>query len=233
MPMLSHPYQPLEYGQNRQMGMVADRTMTLPLTRIRALATPDRLRVCAKMLAGALVVTGLMAATGMFHGAQAQEKADDSATGKAVEAAKSMLPEGAQPLPVPRFVTLGPDEVNLRTGPGIRYPIRLVIRKQGLPVEVIREFDVWRQVRDKEGDEGWVHKSMLSGRRSVVVTGATQVVLRKPDEGARPVVRLEQGVMASLDTCEAAWCKLSVGGYDGWIKRDVIWGVYPDEKFKD
>ena len=229
--MLSHPYPPLEYGKSRAKAeMPADRTMTVSLTRIRAVATPDRLRFSAKMLAGALVVVGLMAVTGVFHGAQAQE--DDSA-GKAIETAKSMLPEGAQPLPVPRFVTLGPDEVNLRTGPGIRYPIRLVIRKQGLPVEVVREFDVWRQVRDKDGDEGWVHKSMLSGRRSVVVNGSTQVVLRKPDEGSRPVVRLEQGVIATLDKCEAAWCRLSVGGYDGWIKRDVIWGVYPNEEFKD
>lgn len=186
--------------------------------------------MAAKVMAGALVAICLMMATGAFHGAaQAQESAAD----KAATAAKGMLPEGVQPLPVPRFVTLGPDEVNLRTGPGIRYPIRLVIRKQALPVEVIREFDVWRQVRDKDGDEGWVHKSMLSGRRSVIVTGATQVVLRKPEEGARPVVRLEPGVIAALDKCEAAWCKISVGGYDGWLKRDVIWGVYPDEEFKD
>lgn len=229
--MLSHPYPPLEYGKSRQNAeSAADRTMTVSLTRIHAVATPDRLRFAAKLLAGALVIVSLMAITGAFHGAQAQE---DAGTNKTAEAVKSMLPEGAQPLPVPRFVTLGPDEVNLRTGPGIRYPIRLVIRKQGLPVEVVREFDVWRQVRDKDGDEGWVHKSMLSGRRSVVVNGSTQVVLRKPEDGARPVVRLEQGVIATLDTCEASWCRLSVGGYDGWIKRDVIWGVYPNEEFKD
>ena len=58
-------------------------------------------------------------------------------------------------------------------------------------------------------------------------------VVAEPDDGARPVVRLEQGVIATLDTCEASWCRLSVGGYDGWIKRDVIWGVYPNEEFKD
>ncbi len=183
-------------------------------------------------MAGALVVLGVMTVTGTFHGAaQAQEQADPATA--AVEVAKSMLPEGAQPLPVPRFVTLGPDEVNLRTGPGIRYPIRTVIRKQGLPVEVIREFDVWRQVRDKHGAEGWVHRSMLSGRRSVIVTGSTQVILRRPEEGARPVVRLEAGVMTGLETCKGAWCRVAVAGYDGWIKRDVLWGVYPDEQFKD
>ena len=136
-------------------------------------------------------------------------------------------------LPVPRFVALGTDEVNVRTGPGLRYPIRHIIRREGLPVEIIREFDVWRQIKDIDGDEGWVHKSMLSGKRSVVVRGTVHLLLKKPSEGARPVVRLEPGVIAKLDTCVANWCQLAVGGYDGWLKRQDIWGVYPDEKFED
>lgn len=206
--------------------------MTLSLTRIRAQLAAAIPFGIGRMFAGALVVIAVLAVAGGFHGAQAQDSTGDHAK-KAAEAVKNMLPEGTQPLPVPRFVTLAPDEVNLRTGPGIRYPIRLILRKQGLPVEVIREFDVWRQVRDRDGDEGWVHKSMLSGRRGVIVIGATQVVLRKPEDGARPVVRLEQGVIANLETCQGEWCEVAVGGYDGWLKREAVWGVYPDEQFKD
>ncbi len=136
-------------------------------------------------------------------------------------------------LPIPRFVTLGADEVNMRTGPGVRYPIRLVIRKEGLPVEIVREFEVWRQIRDVEGDEGWVHKSMLSGRRAVIVKEKVQTLTKKPEDGAKPVVRLEPDVIAVLDTCMDEWCRLKVASYDGWIKRSMIWGVYPDEKFKE
>lgn len=136
-------------------------------------------------------------------------------------------------LPVPRFVTLGADEVNMRTGPGQRYPIRLVIRKEGLPVEITREFDVWRQIRDVEGDEGWVHKSMLSGRRAVVVRGKIQTLLKKPEPSSRPVVKLEPDVIAGLDTCVDSWCRLKVASYEGWIMRDALWGVYPTEKFKE
>lgn len=134
-------------------------------------------------------------------------------------------------LPVPRFVTLAADEVNLRTGPGIRYPIRLIIRKEGLPVEIIREFDVWRQVRDIDGDEGWVHKSMLSGRRAIVVRGQMQTVLGQPEPSARPVVRLEPGVIGSLRQCRNAWCEIRVASYSGWLPREGIWGVYEDENF--
>ena len=133
-------------------------------------------------------------------------------------------------LPVPRFVTLGADEVNLRTGPGMRYPVRLVVRREGLPVEVIREFDIWREVRDMEGDEGWVHKNMLSGRRAVIVKGTVQTLLKKPEANARPVVKVEPGVIAALDECNDDWCRIEAAGYTGWISRDAVWGVYSGER---
>jgi SH3-like domain-containing protein len=135
-------------------------------------------------------------------------------------------------LPVPRFVTLGADEVNVRTGPALKYPIKFVIRKDGLPVEILREWDVWRDIRDKDGDGGWVLKSMLSGKRAVIVTGKTQRLLKKPDPAARPVVKLEPGVIAGLATCKGDWCSLKIQGYAGWIKRESVWGVYPDERFQ-
>lgn len=141
--------------------------------------------------------------------------------------------EAPTALPVPRFVTLGTDEVNMRTGPGLRYPIRLIIRKNGLPVEIVREFDVWRQIRDQDGDEGWVHKSMLSGRRAVIIKGAIQPLLKEPAADARPVVKLEPGVIATAETCEAEWCKLQIATYEGYIRKENVWGVYPDEKIED
>lgn len=134
-------------------------------------------------------------------------------------------------LPVPRFVTLNADEVNLRTGPGLRYPIKVVLKKDGLPIEIIKEFDVWRKIRDKDNDEGWVHKSLLSGKRAVIITGPVQTLFKKPDAGAKPVVKLEPGVIAGLERCENDWCFLRVASYKGWLKRENVWGVYPDEKF--
>lgn len=147
----------------------------------------------------------------------------------AVQAAEEN--SAATQLPVPRFVSLNSDDVNLRTGPGLRYPVKIVLKKDGLPVEIIKEFDVWRQIEDKDGDKGWVHKSMLSGKRKVIVTGPVQKLLKKPDEGAKPVVKLEPGVIAGLDRCENGWCYLKVASYKGWIKRENVWGVFPDEKF--
>jgi len=72
-------------------------------------------------------------------------------------------------LPVPRFVSLKAEEANLRTGPGIRYPVRWVYWKKWLPVEIIEEYDHWRKIRDAEGESGWIHKSLLSGRRTILI----------------------------------------------------------------
>lgn len=134
---------------------------------------------------------------------------------------------------VPRFVTLATDEVNMRTGPGTRYPIRLVIKRGGMPVEVVSDHEAWRKIRIIDGDEGWVHKAMLSGRRAVIIQKQVQTLLKKPAEGAPPVAKLEPGVIAQLEACIPDWCNLHVASYEGWIKKNVIWGVYPHEKFKE
>ncbi len=138
----------------------------------------------------------------------------------------------APKLPVPRFATLGSDKVNVRTGPGLRYPITVVLKKEGLPVEIVKQFNGWRKIRDKEGDEGWVYRDLLSGKRAVIITGGEHVMRDDPETDSRPVVKLEAGVIAELDRCTEAWCRISIAGYGGWIERQNVWGVLPKETFK-
>ena len=175
----------------------------------------------------------------------ADTKAPAKPAPKKVEPAKTVAKAKVEPkdpadnvnagpqLPVPRFVTLGTDEVNVRKGPGTRYPISIVIKRDGLPVEITREYDVWRQIRDIDGDGGWVHKQMVSGRRAVIVKGHTTALHEEADDNSRPVVKLEPGVIASLHTCKGNWCSVKAQTYSGWIKKSDIWGVYPDEMFKE
>lgn len=136
-------------------------------------------------------------------------------------------------LPIPRYVTLRAREVNVRAGPGVRYPIDWVYQRPNLPVEVIAEFDNWRKIRDPDGTEGWVYHAMLSGRRSVLVIGAERLLRRTPDPAAPPVARLEAGVIGWLDGCRKEWCEVEVAGLDGWIHRSHIWGVRADEVAKE
>ena len=135
--------------------------------------------------------------------------------------------------PIPRFVSLRADTVNLRTGPGSRYPIEYVYHRKGYPLEIVAEFEQWRQVRDWQGTEGWVHQRMVNGARSVVVQGAQRILRAAPDSGGAPVAKLDAGVIAHLLECNTAWCRIEVQNgatsVNGWLARNEIWGVLPNE----
>ena len=137
-------------------------------------------------------------------------------------------------LPVPRFVTLKSDRVNVRGGPNRDQDVRWVYTRAGMPVEITAEFENWRRVRDWEGAEGWVYHSLLSGRRSVVVNVRKKddlvPVFDSPDVKAGVVANLENGVLATLKSCNGTWCRVSGKSYDGWIRQEGLWGAYPNEK---
>jgi SH3-like domain-containing protein len=135
-------------------------------------------------------------------------------------------------LPLPRFASLRTDDVNFRAGPGTRYPIEWIYRRRDLPVEIEREFDVWRLVRDPENNRGWVHTATLASRRTLIVTGSTNRILRAaPRDDAAPVAKLEPGVIGRVRACQATadWCQVQVKDYKGWMKREAFWGTKPGE----
>ena len=150
----------------------------------------------------------------------------------AIAAAETTTAANPSGLPIPRFVSLRSNEVNLRTGPGLTYPIDWIYQRTGMPVEVIEEFDTWRKIRDWEGTEGWVHQIMLDGKRTFVVIGTEIQWMRlAPENDARPAARLSAGVVGDLMECGPVWCRATVQGYHGWIERDRIFGVLPNETF--
>lgn len=137
-------------------------------------------------------------------------------------------------MPIPRFVTLRTNEINLRAGPSVRYPIEWVYAKEGLPVEVTAEFDTWRRIRDIDGTEGWVHQSMLSGKRSMLVTGHDlQPIYAKADSGASVVAKAQPQSMGELLACENAWCEVkfaqSGATVKGYMPKGSFWGAYAGE----
>lgn len=153
---------------------------------------------------------------------------------RAQDASASTGPSGLQ---IPRFVSLKADRVNVRKGPSTDHPVSWVFSRAGLPVEVTAESGHWRRVRDSESSEGWVFHSLLSGRRTALimpwVKSDEPVSLRKsPSGGSDLVARLLPGVLANVLTCDGAWCHVSVDEYTGWLKQDVLWGVYRGETLK-
>ena len=134
-------------------------------------------------------------------------------------------------LPLPRFVSLRATEVNMRAGPGVQYPVEWVYHRQKLPVEIIAEYNTWRKVRDWQGTQGWIHQSMLDGRRFIIVTGAKRTIRRKAAAKSAPVARAETGVIGQLTRCPDGgnWCEVEIGGHKGWLRKVDFWGVHRDE----
>jgi SH3-like domain-containing protein len=170
----------------------------------------------------------------------AAEAADSPSTAPAVtKPAKPTKPPldpnvgSATGLPVPRFVSLRADAVNMRVGPGDQYPIAWVYHRVGMPMEVLREYDVWRLVVDVDGTKGWVHEATLVGGRHFVVIGSDPVTMRhRPADDAGAEADLMPGVIGSLERCDAgaAWCRVRVAHHHGWLPRSAIWGTLPGEE---
>lgn len=138
---------------------------------------------------------------------------------------------GESGLPLPRFVSISADRANLRTGPGEQYPIMWVYEKKLYPLEIVEEYEQWRKVRDLEGDEGWIHVVLLSGKRTGLITGGIRIIFEEPDITSPPVARVEAGVIAEIIECNENWCQIDVGPEEGWISTDGLWGTYFGEVF--
>ena len=132
-------------------------------------------------------------------------------------------------LPLPRYVSIKSAEVNVRRGPSLTHRVDWVFKRKDMPVEIVAEHGHWRRVSDREGAGGWVHYSLLSGNRTVIVDQDMLPLLSRPDPDAPAAAKVEQGVVARLDSCSQDWCRLSAGGYRGWAPKTALWGVKPDE----
>lgn len=137
-------------------------------------------------------------------------------------------------LPVPRYVSLKSDHVNVRAGPTKDNDVAWVFTRSGLPVEITAEFENWRRVRDSEGAEGWVYHSLLSGRRTAVITMKSKddfaSLYEQADSASAVSARLQAGVVTQVKHCASGWCHVTGSGFDGWIEQQRLWGVYADEK---
>jgi SH3-like domain-containing protein len=137
-------------------------------------------------------------------------------------------------LPVPRFVSLRTDQVNFRAGPGFQYPINWIYQRDGLPVEIIGEFDVWRQVVAPDGGTGWVHMATIRARRGFFITVPQAILRDAPNPGGNTLARLDQGVSGLLLACQPTsdYCKASADNITGYLARADFWGAFPNEAVK-
>lgn len=159
-------------------------------------------------MAMALVVAGL-------HTAGAQTVAPEVGSGSG--------------LPLPRYVSLKTSEARARRGPSLTHRVDWLYTRRDLPLRVTGEYEHWRRVEDSDGQGGWIHETLLSGVRTVVVTQDMTPMRSNPQPAAHEVALLENGVVAHIMECAPDWCRLSIDGARGWVNRSALWGLFPDE----
>lgn len=137
-------------------------------------------------------------------------------------------PQGSKVL---RYVSQRTEKAYMREGPSYAHRVLWQYRHRGFPFAVIAEFDVWRRVRAPDGTVGWMSHSMLSDQRTVLFTGKGQVKLSEDQDGGKVVALANPGAVARLLACTREACRVHGEGVDGWIAKNRIWGVDPDEVF--
>ena len=126
-------------------------------------------------------------------------------------------------LQIPRFVSLKSDDVNLRVGPSINYPIELKYVHINLPVEVIEEFDAWRKISDHKKNIGWVHKSLIKGDRFILINNDS-MIFKRPN--GKPIGKVKINNVLKLDKCLKNWCKFQHKDINGWISKRNLRRTY-------
>jgi len=184
---------------------------------------------------GALFGTALlltMLATSPALHAQEEEEDDVTPPSDAVVSMALAAQRGRGPitnLPLPRFVSLKGSEGNARRGPSLSHRIDWVFTHAGMPLKITAEFGHWRRVEDRDGAGGWVHYSLLSGVRTVIVEDDMTELHARADAKSAVVALAEAGAIAKLGDCSIDWCEISAEDADGWVPKTAIWGVDPKE----
>ena len=199
--------------------------MTMPYNQPRSRLLPG-LMACA--LAVACIGGGLVYYKHYKHHHTEQAEEPGSITSSIAP-----ITVGPSGLPVPRFVSLKNDKVNVRKGPSSEHALAFTFQEKGLPVEITAEFEGWRRVRDSEGSEGWILHNMLSGKRTALIApgrkGTYLNLMNGPSVESGAEARLASGVVAEIKSCDGNWCRILASGYDGYVDQNMVWGAYPGE----
>ena len=132
-------------------------------------------------------------------------------------------------LPIPRFVSLKASEGNIRRGPSLSQKIDWVLLARGIPLKIVDEHEHWRRVIDHEGASGWIHYSLISGARTVLVLKDMSLLYKKPQHGSNVKAKIEVNAIGSLGQCDKQWCFIKFSTRKGWVKRSNLWGLLENE----
>ncbi|QXK92307.1 hypothetical protein HL033_02015 [Neoehrlichia mikurensis] len=123
----------------------------------------------------------------------------------------------------PYFSSLGFNKVDVRSGPGMEYPIKWIYVKKNLPVKVIGTFNIWKKIRDVEGGEGWVRSNVLKDQEVVIITSDT-FGYKSPNIQDRYIMKIDKFIVLNVIKCDNDWCYVKAEKHKSWVQKKFLWG---------
>ena len=124
------------------------------------------------------------------------------------------------------FLTLKYNKVKVRQGPSFEYPVKFIYKKKYLPVKIIDSKDNFKKIIDLKKNNGWIHVSQLTKKKSAINISNLSIVFKKPNIYSQPIARLEKGKMVIIKKCRDEWCKILVQNNQFWIQKKFLWGKF-------
>lgn len=114
--------------------------------------------------------------------------------------------------------------LNMRAGPGTHTEVLWELQR-GYPLQVIKRQNRWLQVKDFEGDTGWVARSLTGNTPHHVVKSPTANVRSGPGTQHRIVGKAEYGEVVRTREKRGRWVRVErEGASNGWIAKSLLWG---------
>lgn len=124
------------------------------------------------------------------------------------------------------FLTLKYNRVKVRQGPSFEYPVKFIYKKKYLPIKIIDSKDNFRKITDLKNNNGWIHVSQLSKKKSAINIHNLSIIFKKPNIYSQPMAKLEKGKIVIVKKCKEDWCKIITNDYKGWIFKNYLWGNF-------
>ena len=124
------------------------------------------------------------------------------------------------------FLTLKYNRVKVRQGPSFEYPVKFIYKKKYLPIKIIDNKDNFRKITDLKNNNGWIHVSQLSKKKSAINIHNLSIIFKKPNIYSQPMAKLEKGKIVIVKKCKEDWCKIITNDYKGWIFKNYLWGNF-------
>ena len=124
----------------------------------------------------------------------------------------------------PKYASIKKERAYSRHNASFDAPLEFIYQKKNLPILIINEHGNWREIRDIDGDETWMHISMIS-KKKTFINEKDQNLLKYNDNSNIVNAIVKKGVVGKIMNCSEKFCKVKIKPYRGWMEKKYLWGI--------